>query len=38
LYVPHEVHKLVSHALSQPETMGRINTLAYTWLLGGLVV
>lgn len=38
LYIPQKLHTFIAHSLKKPETMDRINTLAYTWLLGGFVI
>ena len=34
LYIPKEIHRSVAHALSRPESMDRINTIAFCWVLG----
>jgi len=34
IYIPRELHHSVWHRLNRPETMERINTKVYCWLLG----
>ena len=34
VYVPKKIHKSVYHRLDRPDTMDRVNTKVYCWLLG----
>jgi hypothetical protein len=34
LYIPTEMHRSIYHSLKKPETMEKINTKAFAWLLG----
>lgn len=36
LYIPSELHKSIPHSQKKPETMEKINTKAYAWLLGAI--
>lgn len=34
IYIPRKIHKAIYHRLDKPETIERINTKAYCWVLG----
>ena len=38
LFIPKVLHESIHHSLKNPQTMERINTVAFNWLLGGLII